>query len=692
MAPTKNKKIPLYLFSALLFGIFFILSVSYSPQVFAADASNVGTLASLQVGEPSSDNVFITGVKWLLYALLWMLTGLVQVAASVFAWATKPEYISGPTGLLNLDSVYTLWKFIRDFFNLFFIFLLLFSAFATVFQVEKFSLKKNFFKIVGAAIAINFSFPLTRIIIDLGNVPMYFFADGLVSSAASGGNALYSIPSAFFQSSQMASLLTPQSNSSTLTSLLSAVIFTFIFMITLFTLAMLFVIRLLKLVILLIFSPVGLAASIIPGLEKFGKQWWSQLFQTVFFGPAAMLMIVIALRFTLELNNTAFTDGLGATASSANASSQSSIIAQGLFFIPIILMWMAMHMGSKFGIEGASAVIKRADKVAGWGKKQLLFGKGSLTRRTVAAAPGAARIRGIGAGIKSKYEDKISNPLKSQRETEEARGKAMAKGLLTREKGSYKKAMLKADAELLDKRAREQEKKWKDGSKPPSEILDELRKQDNYNKDGTPKANALAAANFLSNEKDAIRSSEDLTKILEIAGQTKKKDLYNKALNAATDDSLSMDPAQLDRMKEAQKSFGEYTAPKREDFASETDYRRAVHTADEEFKEKFLDKVKTKFKKEGKIKTLINYEIEENRKNGSLVSKKAVYDKYMDKMKAKEIAQMQDIYDDRGELDGEVVAHIQGRKWNNKMLQDAYSELDGKKQAAWMKAGLKPEE
>lgn len=708
MVSMKNKKgVAQFLFISLFFASIVLGVSGFADAVLAQSvgseaATNAAAVAGVRGGDNvlEDDGVFTTGAKYLLYAILWVLTGLVQVAASVFAWATKPEYISGATGLLNLDSVYNLWKFVRDFFNLFFIFLLLFSAFATVFQIEQFGIKKNFFKIIFAAIAINFSFPLTRIIIDLGNVPMYFFAEGLVKSTAGDGNALYSIPSAFFQSSRMGDILTlpDPGRNGTLIPLLSAVIFTFIFMITLFTLAILFVVRLLKLVILLIFSPLGVAASLVPGLGKLGKDWWSNLFQTVFFGPAAMLMIVIALRFTLELNGgaantgTTFTQGLGGTAQTANATSQSSIIAQGVFFIPIILMWMAMHLGNKFGIEGSKAVIGRADKVAAWGKKQAMFGKGSWTRAGVGVLPGAARVRGIGAGIKGKYGDKVSQPLKDRREAEEARGKAFAKGLLSTEKGSLKKEQEKARLQLLDKQAREQEKKWKDDGKTISEIAKVLDDKKNKDKDGNIIANAetLAAAKFLSNEKEGIKDANVLAGALAVANASKNKDLYDKVLSSATDDALDMTPDQIKAVRDGYKAKN-YKASERKTGESDVDYADRLKKEEKKFDDALDGKFRSKYKKEGKMKVLIDYEIEMNRKAGKAIPHREVYAKYMGKMKTKEIAQMQDVYDPTtGKLNDQVATYIKGQNWTQKEKQDAFAELNAKNRKAWKDAGLAP--
>lgn len=307
--------------------------------------------------------------KDILYAVLVLVLSLVNIAAVVFSWATKPEYISGPTGLLNLKEVYTLWQFIRDFFNLFFIFLLLFFAFAKVFQISRFNSFDVFKGIIIAAFLINFSFPITRLVIDAGNVPMYFFAQTLNGSNANA------VPAAFFGDSNLANILVPKAQSGAqFSQLLTAIVFSFMLMISLLVLSVLFVIRLLALVILLIFSPVGIAASMVPGMKKYASDWWRRLFQYVFFGPAAMLMLVISIRFLTELNGSDLKGAYatGAAQVTTGAGSSDYLIAQGVFIIPIILIWMSIGLGQKFGIAGAQYVESKGRAAIKWGGRNLV--------------------------------------------------------------------------------------------------------------------------------------------------------------------------------------------------------------------------------------------------------------------------------------------------------------------------------
>lgn len=64
---------------------------------------------------------------------------LMGIAATIFDWVVQPANI---TDILNMDVVYEIWTMVRDLLNMAFIMMLLFSAFATIFQVDKYHIKK----------------------------------------------------------------------------------------------------------------------------------------------------------------------------------------------------------------------------------------------------------------------------------------------------------------------------------------------------------------------------------------------------------------------------------------------------------------------------------------------------------------------------------------------------------------------
>ena len=386
----KKKNLLVFLFA------FFVVSVSFVifPGVVSADHSEVhnnllnktgctgffdasggclmsaaGDIAGV-VAAP-----FIYAFKLILLGIFTLLGWVASVAVTLFEWVIKPENIAGPNGLLNLPSVYQMWQFVRDFFNIFFIFVLLYIAFTTVFQIQK-NFKKAILSLVLAALFVNFSYPIARVLIDVTNVPMYFFANQMMASngKSPGEGGVFSTA---MTASHIQGILIP-SDIGILTAgkidfaqYFVAIIYMFLFAVTLLVLAVMFVIRLVALVILVIFSSAGFVAFIVPGMEKYGKMWWDNFWKYALFGPAAMLMLLVATRFFDELDNvnTGIFKGLKDTSSGLVGGDPTLIASMAMFSIPIIMLWMAIGLGQKMGLAGAATISGKGEKFAKWAGK-----------------------------------------------------------------------------------------------------------------------------------------------------------------------------------------------------------------------------------------------------------------------------------------------------------------------------------
>lgn len=347
-------------------------SYSFSPVTDAA-ATVVGW------GGSALNLVF----QALLLAVFTVLGWVASVAITLFEWVIKPENISGAQGVLNQPVVYEMWKFIRDFFNLFFILVLLYIAFKIVFQIEH-DFKKTLLSVVLAALYINFSYPVTRVLIDVTNVPMYFFANQMAAGnglSPGEGGGYTSVFSSAMSASRIKDILIPGSNNvgtgalldsrNTTPRFLIAIVFMFLFSITLLVLAVMFVVRLVALVVLVIFSSVGFAASIVPGLSSYADMWWKNFWKYAFFGPAAMLMLLVSVRFFSALGDekTGIFKGIVAVADGNVSSDPTFFAAMALFSVPIIMLWMAMGLAQEFSIAGASSVVGLGQKFSKWAGK-----------------------------------------------------------------------------------------------------------------------------------------------------------------------------------------------------------------------------------------------------------------------------------------------------------------------------------
>ena len=252
---------------------------------------------------------------------------------------------------------------VRDTLNIFFIGVLLLSAFSTIFQVQKYHYSKILLNLIVMALLVNFSFPIARFVIDFSNRMMYFLMDLSGMTASSAMNALTN------KSGVLMLIQGDYAKTDSTAILLVAVIFTFIFMIAVLTLAILMMVRLVALLFIVIFSPIGFVGQIVPGMGGYASKWWGLLFRYAFFGPAAMLMLSIStsMMATISLQG----NGLSSVISQSGAAGSGAkqiVENMTLFSLPIILIYITVSMGSKMSIYGAKSVEGYSNKAMKWGQ------------------------------------------------------------------------------------------------------------------------------------------------------------------------------------------------------------------------------------------------------------------------------------------------------------------------------------
>ena len=318
---------------------------------------------------------------------------LLSLAATIFGWIMDPKNM---LAILNNKAIYQAWALVRDTLNIAFILVLLFSAFATIFQIDKYSYKNILLKLVLMALLVNFSYPITRFIIDFSNVLMYQIFNNL------GGG-----PGSFVDIANHGALknIIHPSGDPGLLYILSAVVFVFILAITFLVIAMLFVIRTIVLAILIIFSPVAFTGSIIPALSGKVGSWWDNLFKYAFFGPIMIFMIYVAVSILTNISISITQANIQKVAGSQTMQ-VGLVSAISIFSIPIIILWVGLGFAQSLSIAGAGAVTGQGKKFAKWSGKNL----GGVRPVT----SWVAKKSGVTGGAKQKWEQfKSSGPLGS---------------------------------------------------------------------------------------------------------------------------------------------------------------------------------------------------------------------------------------------------------------------------------------
>lgn len=307
-------------------------------------------------------------VGWLLLGVQEVCLMLLSIAGSIFAAAIDPQNISGPTsGILNKQAIKDIWIMVRDVFNMVFILVLLFAAFCTIFQIEKWNIKKVWLAVLINALLVNFSFAIARFIIDVSNVAMYFFVNNMFASST-GSKSGSSIMANFGSTTKLEGILMPSDFvSQPIAYEIMIIIFTFILAMTLLIIAALFVIRLVMLAILIMFSPIGFVGYIFPSTHKFADQWWNQLFNYSFFAPIMIFMMAIAIKVSQAIGDENYNFFvMSASDNTTNAGLAKFIASAAFFMIPVIILWVGLGVAKSMSIAGADAVVSNVKKGGKW--------------------------------------------------------------------------------------------------------------------------------------------------------------------------------------------------------------------------------------------------------------------------------------------------------------------------------------
>ncbi|MCX6702475.1 MAG: hypothetical protein NTW60_01235 [Candidatus Wolfebacteria bacterium] len=286
--------------------------------------------------------------------------------------------------VINLDSVRTGWGIVLNITNLGFVLAIIVIAFATIFRRESYGMKKTLWKLVVAALLVNFSLVIAGGIIDASNTVTNVFKDATLGKNGANlsvalGNALkpqaLGDVSGANNSSWTEWLNNPlKAAFNLLASLIFIIIFTLLMVLAFLTLFLMFLMRALYLIILLILSPIVWLLWIFPDTSKYFKQWWSSFIRWNVFAPAVLFFIYIAVMTAATMQKTPLPSiaqsqsTVGSAAAALNA--QTWISPEGGFFrysaelfVILGLLFGGIYTANKLGIEGGSFGVSWAGKI-----------------------------------------------------------------------------------------------------------------------------------------------------------------------------------------------------------------------------------------------------------------------------------------------------------------------------------------
>ncbi|MEK7586670.1 MAG: hypothetical protein AAB453_02255, partial [Patescibacteria group bacterium] len=219
------------------------------------------------------------------------------------------------TKILNLDFAKNGWVVTRDLANMFFIFILLYIAIATILEIAAYNAKALLARLIIVALLLNFSLFFTRVIIDASNILALAFYDRISSASKEWergelsnlikikdekGNLFFSVAPKGISAGLVAAF-DPQKlagGSKDGAEIIAAfakdapakLIFIFIFLSAIlltaawafFSVAFLFITRTAILWFLMATAPIAFAAIILPKTRDIFTKWWGELINKSF--------------------------------------------------------------------------------------------------------------------------------------------------------------------------------------------------------------------------------------------------------------------------------------------------------------------------------------------------------------------------------------------------------------------------
>ncbi len=491
----------------VIFNINFSFSKTYYiyiNKVFAGDVQAGGKPSRPQsqqtdVSSESGGTKLNNLGELVVYGLLKTIAILISATVHLINFSLSEEFVNN---LFNSKAIYTGWKMVRDTLNIMFIFFLLFSAFSTIFQVSKYHIKSTWVMIVVMALLVNFSWPITRVIIDFSNVTMDYIlgspgtgtSTGEVASAGLMGKL--SNNAKFFEIMIGKDYFVKGTNNKinldkegVLSAMMIGIIIGAIFLFTIGAIALLLLIRVILMAVLLVFASAGFVFAAFPSTSSVSSKWWKALLDQAILGPVVLFSLMLAVGVMGEVND---------SVSQTHTMISGQLKALPQYAVSIILIWTGILAAKSISGQTAGMALNGATRVKGFAWKSTKFGAkvgdGWMARGVNRAIKsdnkfvgglgrGAARLRAVPDRAKNIYQS-------GKKKNEDALALTKAHGLNDSRAGGDKSAI----AKYKDKKVAEEIKKLKESGASLKTMMAEVS--------GAKGAKRDALIHTISNHKD----------------------------------------------------------------------------------------------------------------------------------------------------------------------------------------------
>jgi hypothetical protein len=387
--------------SVLLFALFFVALFFVIVPLAHAGGDGVGATVIKAVFL----NPILRAIEVGLLSIEWIFAQLLKVA--IYLVVLGLEMDKTLTSLHSDGFVVVGWTIIRDFANLGFVLGIIIIALATILRVKEYTASQILWKLVVAALLVNFSLAIAMPFLTLSQSFSDIFLSNISGKGASDNVSVDNQISKRFENFSGAHDLVASANNQRAsssrdedealyqdiaTSGVSIFFIAAIFLIFL-GLAVSLIFRYFMVAFLLVLSPAAWLLWIFPKTAENFKKWWDKFIEWVFFPPIVLFFVYLALK--VQTSEGQVYDQAGSAITSAGYITLNII---GKVVLSIAFLLGGMIAASKIGGEAAKMSTGGAQKVVDYTKgKAKEYG----TRSGARMMQGGARIMQSGVGQKA---------------------------------------------------------------------------------------------------------------------------------------------------------------------------------------------------------------------------------------------------------------------------------------------------
>ncbi|MEY3783924.1 MAG: hypothetical protein RLZZ230_246 [Candidatus Parcubacteria bacterium] len=297
---------------------------------------------------------------------------LLDVGINQFVIGFGDNFLDSGVGV----AVDTLWQGVRDFFNLTFIFGLVYIGFKMILNSDDSGTRRWLIHLIMAALLVNFSLYITKFIVDLSNITAtQIVINGFPQVPGVNSDiSLYFMNNIGLQTSWGEEIPGEIQRSEAGGSIWGYIFGTaMIFIVASFVFAVggiMLIIRYAVLALFMVLSPLMFIGWVFPSMQSYTDAYWKKFLGKAFYAPVYVLLIYFAAKVIDAFYNQGSVAGgkisfANAFISGGDAGVKSIQTTLPPFILACIFLVAAVVVGQKMGADGASSAMSFGKNLTG---------------------------------------------------------------------------------------------------------------------------------------------------------------------------------------------------------------------------------------------------------------------------------------------------------------------------------------